>query len=47
MVDSLASNVRGNRCVLYIWYDNEFGYSYQVVRIVEKISGMNLDHWPK
>ena len=47
IVDSLATIVQGNRCVLYIWYDNEYGYSYQVVRIVEKVSGMNLSHWPK
>ena len=47
IVDSLATIVQGNRCVLYIWYDNEYGYSYQVVRIVEKVSGMNLGHWPK
>ena len=47
IVDSLATIVQGNRCVLYIWYDNEYGYSYQVVRIVEKVSGFNLEHWPK
>lgn len=47
VVDSLATIVQGNRCVLYVWYDNEFGYSYQVVRLVEKIAGMNLEHWPK
>ncbi len=47
IVDSLATIVQGNRCVLYIWYDNEYGYSYQVIRIVEKVSGINLEHWPK
>ncbi len=47
IVDSLATIVQGNRCVLYVWYDNEYGYSYQVVRIVEKVSGINLAHWPK
>ena len=47
VVDSLATIVQGNRCVLYVWYDNEYGYSYQVVRIVEKVSGINLEHWPK
>jgi glyceraldehyde 3-phosphate dehydrogenase (phosphorylating) len=47
IVDSLATIVQGNRCVLYVWYDNEYGYSYQVVRIVEKVAGMNLEHWPK
>lgn len=47
VVDSLATIVQGNRCVLYVWYDNEYGYSYQVVRIVEQISGLKLEHWPK
>ena len=47
VVDSLATIVQGNRCVLYVWYDNEFGYSHQVVRIVERVSGMSLEHWPK
>lgn len=47
IVDSLATIVQGNRCVLYVWYDNEYGYSYQVVRIVEKVAGMSLEHWPK
>jgi glyceraldehyde 3-phosphate dehydrogenase len=47
VVDSLATIVQGNRCVLYVWYDNEYGYSYQVVRILEQISGLKLDHWPK
>ncbi|MBW6508012.1 MAG: glyceraldehyde-3-phosphate dehydrogenase [Desulfuromonadales bacterium] len=47
IVDSLATIVQGNRCVLYIWYDNEYGYSHQVVRIVEKVSGLNLETWPK
>lgn len=47
VVDSLATIVQGNRCVLYVWYDNEYGYSHQVVRIIEKIAGMNLQHWPQ
>jgi len=28
--DSVATIVEGNRCVLYVWYDNEYGYSTQV-----------------
>ncbi|HMB14726.1 MAG TPA: glyceraldehyde-3-phosphate dehydrogenase [Pelovirga sp.] len=47
IVDSLATIVQGNRCVLYVWYDNEYGYSHQVVRIVEKVSGLNLEQWPR
>jgi len=40
IVDGEATIVDDNRCVLYIWYDNEFGYSCQVVRIVQKMAGI-------
>ena len=41
--DSQATIVDGNTCVLYCWYDNEFGYSCQVMRCVEKMAGLV---WP-
>lgn len=47
VVDSLATIVDTNRCVLYVWYDNENGYSYQVVRFVEEISGLKLKRFPQ
>jgi len=47
VVDSLATIVDGNRCVLYVWYDNEYGYSYQVVRFVEEIAGLKLVNYPR
>ena len=40
VVDSKATIVNGSRCVLYVWYDNEAGYSYQVVRIVQELAGL-------
>ena len=40
VVDSKATIVNGRRCVLYVWYDNEAGYSYQVVRIVQNLAGL-------
>ena len=46
VVDSLATIVQGNRCVLYVWYDNEFGYSCQVVRMVQKMVGLELPSLP-
>ncbi|MFC5937830.1 glyceraldehyde-3-phosphate dehydrogenase [Corynebacterium choanae] len=39
IVDGLATITQGNHVVLYVWYDNEFGYSNQVIRIVEHIAG--------
>lgn len=47
VVDSSATIVRDNRCVLYLWYDNEFGYSCQVVRIIQQMSGIKTDIYPK
>jgi glyceraldehyde 3-phosphate dehydrogenase len=46
VVDSLATIAQGNRCVLYVWYDNEFGYSCQVVRMVQKMAGIELPALP-
>jgi glyceraldehyde 3-phosphate dehydrogenase len=46
VVDSLATIVAGNRCVLYVWYDNEFGYSCQVVRFVTRMAGLELPNFP-
>ncbi len=46
VVDSLATITQGNRCVLYVWYDNEFGYSCQVVRMVQQMAGLELPTLP-
>jgi len=38
--DSMATLVAGNgkNVVLYIWYDNEYGYSHQVIRLAKYIA---------
>ena len=38
--DSKATIVRkdGKNAILYIWYDNEYGYSHQVIRLAKYIS---------
>ncbi|MDA1185985.1 MAG: glyceraldehyde-3-phosphate dehydrogenase [Acidobacteria bacterium] len=46
IVDAQATIVNGHRCVLYVWYDNEFGYSRQVVRILEEVAGRSLPTLP-
>jgi len=40
VVDSQATIVAGNRATLYVWYDNEFGYSCQVMKVLQHISGL-------
>ena len=41
IVDGEATIVNGNRAVVYVWYDNEFGYACQVVRVVQKWAGIS------
>jgi glyceraldehyde 3-phosphate dehydrogenase len=45
--DSQATLVNGNHVVVYLWYDNEFGYSCQVHRILEKMAGVQFAHCPE
>ncbi len=47
IVDSLATVANGRHCVLYLWYDNEFGYCAQVVRTVYKMAGIRYRIYPR
>lgn len=47
IVDSEATICNDNRVILYVWYDNEFGYSCQVVRVLEDMSGVNPPAFPR
>ena len=47
IIDGQATIAKDNRIVLYVWYDNEFGYSCQVVRVVQKIAGITYPLIPK
>ena len=46
IVDSNATIVNGNHVVLYLWYDNEFGYCCQVGRMVYKMAGIIYQQYP-
>ncbi|MDE1229582.1 glyceraldehyde-3-phosphate dehydrogenase [Vibrio aestuarianus] len=46
VVDGAATIAQDNRCVLYIWYDNEFGYSGQVVHCMEQMMGVRYNTYP-
>ncbi|WP_081765962.1 glyceraldehyde-3-phosphate dehydrogenase [Arthrobacter sp. 31Y] len=46
IVDGLATISNGKNLVLYVWYDNEFGYSCQVVRVMEEMAGVNRPSFP-
>ena len=46
VVDSQATIVDGNRLVLYVWYDNEYGYSAQVIRMMQDVAGLRMPNVP-
>ncbi len=47
IVDSNATKVSGDgkNVVVYVWYDNEYGYSRQVMRLAKKISEVRLNSY--
>ncbi|KAF1334320.1 Glyceraldehyde-3-phosphate dehydrogenase, type i, partial [Globisporangium splendens] len=45
-VDGKATIVKDNKVILYVWYDNEFGYSCQVVRLLQSLQGINHPRFP-
>jgi len=46
IVDAGATKVEGDNAILYLWYDNEFGYSCQVIRVVQYVSGAEYPTFP-
>ena len=46
VVDSPSTIAEGKRCVVYVWYDNEFGYSVQVVRLLQGMAGIRYPSFP-
>ena len=47
IVDGLATISNGRNIILYVWYDNEFGYSCQVVRVLEEMAQVNPPAFPR
>jgi len=39
-VDAEATIVDGKQVVVYVWYDNEFGYTCQVIRVGQKMANI-------
>ena len=46
IIDSRATVARGKTAVLYVWYDNEYGYSCQVVRLMQAMVGVSPRMFP-
>lgn len=47
IVDGLATIVNGRQAILYLWYDNEFGYSAQVIRTLEHLTAAAPVKYPR
>ena len=45
--DAQATQVNGKNAVVYVWYDNEFGYTCQVYRILAQMAGLKYESYPK
>lgn len=46
VIDSQATIAADKRLTLYVWYDNEFGYSCQVMRVVADMAGLHIPSLP-
>ena len=47
IVDSAATIVNGKNCVIYVWYDNEFGYTAQLLGLAKEMVGLTYKRYPK
>ena len=47
VVDSQATITNGKQVTIYCWYDNEYGYSKQVISLAKKVSNITLPRLPK
>ena len=46
-IDSQATIAEGNQITLYCWYDNEYGYTKQVLNLTKKVASIDLQRFPK
>ena len=46
IIDATATIVEGNRVIVYAWYDNEYGYSAQCVRLLAQTIGIRRPSLP-
>ncbi len=46
IVDAQATIVTDNHAIVYIWYDNEVGYSTQVLRLATQMAGISYTQIP-
>jgi len=47
IIDSSATITNEKNCVLYVWYDNEFGYTAQLLGLAKEMVGLTYKRYPK
>ncbi|WP_163937169.1 glyceraldehyde-3-phosphate dehydrogenase [Paraferrimonas sp. SM1919] len=47
VIDSQATICQGKSAIVYVWYDNESGYSNQVISVMQKVLDIEPQHYPK
>ena len=47
VIDSQATITNDKRVTLYCWYDNEYGYTKQVISLAKKVANIDLPRLPK
>ena len=47
IIDSQATITNDKRVTLYCWYDNEYGYTKQVISLAKKVAKIDLPRLPK
>jgi len=46
IIDATATQTDGTKAVVYAWYDNEYGYSAQCIRLMAQMIGLNRPSLP-
>ena len=46
IIDSAATIANNDKCVLYVWYDNEFGYTAQLLGLAKEMVGLTYERYP-
>ena len=46
IIDSAATLVNKDKCVLYVWYDNEYGYTAQLLGLAKEMVGLTYQRYP-
>ena len=47
IIDSAATICHGDHVILYVWYDNEFGYTVQLLGLVKETVGLTYKRYPE